>query len=63
LHETHCAPGLSFRCDDLRARLDYLHAKGLAGRAGTPIADRAQPSATLRSPDGTHLYLFEKGAQ
>jgi hypothetical protein len=47
----------------LRARLDYLHAKGLAGRAGTPIADRAQPSATLRSPDGTHLYLFEKGAQ
>ena len=63
LHETHCAPGLSFRCEDLPARLDYLRAKGLPARAGTPIADRAQASATLKSPDGSHLYLFEKGAQ
>jgi catechol 2,3-dioxygenase-like lactoylglutathione lyase family enzyme len=63
LHETHCAPGLSFRCEDLHARLDYLRAKEIAARAGTPIADRAQASATLTSPDGTHLYLFEKGSQ
>jgi hypothetical protein len=63
LHETHCAPGLSFRCSGLHGRLDYLRAKGLATRAGTPLADRAQPSATLVAPDGTHLYLFEKGAQ
>jgi catechol 2,3-dioxygenase-like lactoylglutathione lyase family enzyme len=63
LHETHCAAGLSFRCRDLHARLEYLHAKGLTARSGTPIADRAQPSATLSGPEGTHLYLFEKGPQ
>ena len=63
LHETHCAPGLSFRCDGLHARLDYLRAKGLGARAGTPIADRVQASATLTSPQGTHFYLFERGAQ
>jgi hypothetical protein len=62
LHETHCAAGLSFRCQDLHARLEYLHAKGFAAREGSRTADRAQPSATLTSPDGTHLYLFEKGA-
>jgi catechol 2,3-dioxygenase-like lactoylglutathione lyase family enzyme len=63
LHETHCAPGLSFRCDDLRARLEYLRAKGVSAREGSPVADGAQASATLTSPDGTHLYLFEKGPQ
>jgi hypothetical protein len=63
LHEAHCAPGLSFRCRGLQARLDYLTAKQLTVRAGTPIADRAQASATLTGPEGTHLYLFEKGAQ
>jgi len=63
LHETHCAPGLSFRCQALQARLEYLRAKGVAFRAGTPVADRAQPSATLIGPEGTHLYLFEQGAQ
>jgi hypothetical protein len=47
----------------LQARLEYLRAKGLAPRSGTPIADRAQPSATLAGPEGTHLYLFEKGPQ
>jgi catechol 2,3-dioxygenase-like lactoylglutathione lyase family enzyme len=63
LHETHCAPGLSFRCEDLRARLDYLRAKGLSARDGSPVADRAQASATLTGPERTHLYLFEKRAQ
>jgi len=63
LHETHCSPGLSFRCQDLQARLEFLRAKGFSVRSGTPIADRAQASATLTSPDGAHLYLFEKGAQ
>ena len=63
LHETHCVPGLSFRCDDLQARLEYLRAKRLSARTGTPIADRAQASATLVGPEGTHLYLFERGAQ
>jgi hypothetical protein len=63
LHETHCAPGLSFRCHSLHGRLEYLRAKGAVTRAGTPVADRAQPSATIVAPEGTHLYLFEKGAQ
>ena len=63
LHETHCRAGLSFRCGDLQARVEYLQAKGLTASAGTPLADRAQPSATLRAPEGTLLYLFEKGAQ
>jgi len=63
LHETHCPPGLSFRCQDLQARLEYLRAKGLPSRAGTPVADRAQPSGTLAGPEGTQLYLFERGAQ
>ena len=63
LHETHCRPGLSFRCHDLPARSDYLRAKGLALRAGNPIADRAQPTATITGPDGTLLYLFESAPQ
>jgi hypothetical protein len=63
LHEVHCRPGLSFRCEGLDARLAYLAAKGIAARMGTPLADRAQPSATLPGLEGTDLYLFEKGAQ
>jgi hypothetical protein len=63
LHETHCSPGVSFRCEGLQARLDYLRAKGIVTRPSTPLADRAQPSATLTAADGTPLYLFEKGAR
>jgi hypothetical protein len=63
LHETHCRPGLSFRCSDLAARVEYLRAKGLGPRATSPLADRGQPAATLAAPDGTVLYLFESGAQ
>jgi hypothetical protein len=63
LHEVHCRPGLSFRCNDLAARCEYLRAKGLGPRTGSPIADRAQPSAVLTGPEGTQLYLLEKGAQ
>lgn len=63
LHETHCRPGLSFRCGNLAARSEYLRAKGLAPRAGNPLADRHQAAAMLAAPDGTELYLFESGAQ
>jgi hypothetical protein len=63
LHETHFRPGLSFRCDDLAARGDYLRAKGLALRSGNPLADRAQHAATLTAPEGTSLYLFESRMQ
>jgi len=63
LHEVHCLPGLSFRCADLAARSEYLRAKGLAIKAGSPLADHSQAAATLRAPEGTVLYLFESGPQ
>jgi hypothetical protein len=63
LHESHFRPGLSFRSPNLAARLAYLNAKGVAARTGTPMADRAQPSATLTAPEGTTIYLFEGGEQ
>lgn len=63
LHEVHCRPGLSFRCQDVGARIAYLNAKGFSARAGTPLADRGQASATLSGLAGTELYLFETGAQ
>lgn len=63
LHEAHCQPGLSFRCTDLAARIEYLRAKALAIKTGNPLADRSQAAATLRAPEGTVLYLFESGAQ
>lgn len=63
LHETHCRPGLTYRCSDLGARVEYLRAKGLAPRAGNPLADRAQTAATLAAPDGTVLYLVESADQ
>jgi hypothetical protein len=63
LHETHFKPGLSFRSPHLDARLAYLQAKGVTGRAGSPIADREQAAATLTAPEGTVIYLFESGEQ
>jgi hypothetical protein len=54
---------LSFRCPDVAARSEYLRAKGAKIHAGTPVADRAQASATLTAPEGTVFYLFESGAQ
>jgi hypothetical protein len=63
LHEAHFRPGLSFRCNDVTARSEYLRAKGLAVRNGNPIADRHQGGATLAAPEGTLLYLFESGTQ
>lgn len=63
LHETHCRPAPSFRCDNLAARLEYLRAKGIAAKEGCPIADRSQAAATLAGREGALLYLFERGAQ
>jgi catechol 2,3-dioxygenase-like lactoylglutathione lyase family enzyme len=63
LHAAHFRPGLSFRCPDLLPRVEYLRAKGLPVRTGNPLADRHQAAATLAAPEGTTLYLFERGAQ
>ena len=64
LHETHCAPGLSFRCEDLHARLEYLRAKGLSARdrhRRSRIARKRRRRST--SPEGTHLYLVREEAR
>jgi hypothetical protein len=63
LHEAHFVPGMSFRAPQLQTRLDYLRAKGVSPRAGCPLADPSQPSATLTAPDGLRLYVCESGEQ
>jgi len=63
LHENvRFAPGLSFVCDQLAARLEYLEAKGYAARAGAPLSERRDRSATLAGPEGTPLYLLEQAS-
>jgi hypothetical protein len=59
LHEASFRPGLSFRSDQLEARLEYLHAQGIASRPGGPLANHRQRSATLAAPEGAAIYLFE----
>lgn len=54
------APGLSFVCDQLAARLEYLEAKGYAADTGAPLSERRKQSATLTGPEGTPLYLLEQ---
>ena len=52
-------PGLSFVCDQLPARLEYLEAKGYRSRSGAPLGERRDACATLEGPEGTPLYLLE----
>jgi hypothetical protein len=59
LHEARFHPGLCFRAQHVAARFDYLKAKGVALKAGSPLAERTQPSATVLAPEGTALYLLE----
>jgi hypothetical protein len=59
LHEASFRPGLSFRSDQLEARLEYLQAQGIVSRPGGPLANHRQRSATLTAPEGAAIYLFE----
>lgn len=59
LHQAHFKPGLTFRAPHLEARLEYLRAKGIASRTGNPLATHEQAAATLVTPEGTALYLFD----
>jgi hypothetical protein len=59
LHEARFHPGLSFRAKHVAARFDYLKAKNVTLKAGSPLAEHAQPSATVLAPEGTALYLLE----
>jgi hypothetical protein len=59
LHEAVFRPGLTFRCTQLPARVDYLRAKGFSVRAGGPLLEHATNVATLTGPGGHVLYLSE----
>jgi hypothetical protein len=59
LHQAHFKPGLTFRAPHLDARLEYLRAKGIASRSSNPLATPEQRAATLVTPEGTALYLFD----
>lgn len=49
---------LSYRSSKLPARLEYLGAKKLEPRPGSPLTARTADSATLLAPDGTRLFLL-----
>lgn len=59
LHQAHFKPGLTFRAPHLEARLEYLRAKGITSRRGNPLATHEQSAATLVTPEGLPLYLFD----
>jgi catechol 2,3-dioxygenase-like lactoylglutathione lyase family enzyme len=59
VHEAVFRPGLTFRCTQLAARIDYLRAKGFSARSGGPLLERASDVATLTGPGGHVLYLAE----
>lgn len=59
LHEAGFKPGLSFQAVELDARLEYLRARRVDARAGSPIAEHGRESATLPCPGGGSIYLVE----
>lgn len=63
LHEGRFRAGLTFRCEQLEARFQYLRAKGLAPKAGSAISADARHSATLTAPEGTTLYLLDAATE
>ena len=56
LHQARCPRSLCFLGNDLDARSEFLEAKGFTPRPGTPMGH----GATLLTPDGTQLFLFEE---
>lgn len=63
LHEARFRPGLTFRCEQLDARLEYLRAKGLELKAGSVLSPDKRSSATLAAPEGSMLYLLDAGME
>jgi catechol 2,3-dioxygenase-like lactoylglutathione lyase family enzyme len=59
LHEAGFKPGLTFQAVELHARLEYLRARRVEVRAGSPLAERGRESATLPCPGGGSIYLVE----
>lgn len=58
LHEGAFKSGPTFRSAHVEARLEYLRAKGLNARAGSPFADKDR-SITVVAPDGMPIHLLE----
>jgi catechol 2,3-dioxygenase-like lactoylglutathione lyase family enzyme len=60
LHETGrfgCA--LTFRADNLMARVEYLRAKGFDVRRGSPLTRSDAGSATLLAPGGVRFFIVD----
>lgn len=60
LHDARFRAGLTFRSQQVGARIEYLKAKGLEPKTTAPLAAAAQRAATLVAPEGTALYLLEE---
>ena len=58
LHESSFPSGPTFRSAHVHARLEYLRAKGMSARAGSPFAGNGR-SVTVTAPDGMPIYLLE----
>jgi len=62
-HETPAfVSGLTFEADGLAARMDYMKAKGLEVRGGSPLRSSRAQSATLLAPGGSTIFLVETGS-
>jgi len=59
LHQSSFRSGPSFRSAHVEARLEYLRAKSLTARAGSPVGDKDR-SITVVAPDGMPIYVLEK---
>jgi len=59
LHEAGFKPGLSFQAAEIDARIEYLRARHIDVRAGSPLAERGRASGTLPCPGGASIYLVE----
>lgn len=59
LHAMHFQPGFTFLAPQLDARVEFLKAKGCAPRPGAPALAPRDKRASLTTPDGTTLYLFD----
>jgi catechol 2,3-dioxygenase-like lactoylglutathione lyase family enzyme len=58
LHQAAFRCGPTFRSVHVGARLEYLRAKSLNARAGSPFADKDR-SITVVSPDGMPIHVLE----
>jgi catechol 2,3-dioxygenase-like lactoylglutathione lyase family enzyme len=61
LHRSAFRCGPTFKSAHVEARLEYLRAKGLTARSGSPLADTDR-SITVVGPDGMPIYLLESVA-